>query len=433
MKNNIFLKSVFILLIGGFLTKVISMFIKIILARLIGTEGMGLYMLILPTFTLLMALSQMGFPTAISKLVSEETKSNKNLVFSVIPISLFLNLIIILFLIFSSSFISTNLLHEERCKLALMCCGFVLPFISISSVLRGYFFGKNKMFPHVVSNITEDIIRLICLIIFTPLFLKKGIEYAVCFVVLVNIISELSSILILFLFLPKDFSISKKDIIPNKNNIKDVFNIGVPTTMSRIIGSVGAFLEPIILMSFLIKCGYSNEFIVREYGILNGFIMPLLLLPSFFSLAISQSLIPIVSKYHSKKNYKYVSYKIKQGIFLSLLIGIPSTIAFEIWPDVFMELIYNTNEGITYIKFLAPFFLFHYIQSPLSSSLQAMGKAFVSMKGTLGGTIIRIVSLIIFCPILGIWSLPISLSLSIIYTTFHQAFYIKKELFTKPS
>ena len=74
MKNK-FVKSVLILSVGSLITKVISMFIKIVLARLLGTEGTGLYMLIMPTFTLLMAISQLGFPVAISKLVSEETKN----------------------------------------------------------------------------------------------------------------------------------------------------------------------------------------------------------------------------------------------------------------------------------------------------------------------------------------------------------------------
>ena len=141
MKKNVFLKSVIILLIGGLITKIISMFIKIVLARLIGTEGRGIYMLISPTFVMLMALAGLGFPVAISKLVAEENKNNKNLVFSVIPISLTLNIIIIILLFLSADFIAHNLLNEDRCRLALICIGFVLPFISISSILRGYFFG----------------------------------------------------------------------------------------------------------------------------------------------------------------------------------------------------------------------------------------------------------------------------------------------------
>ena len=152
------------------------MFIKIVLARLIGTEGMGIYMLISPTFVMLMALAQLGFPVAISKLVAEDTKNNKNLVFSVIPISLALNIIIIILLFLTAGYISHNLLNEDRCYWAIICIGFVLPFISISSILRGYFFGKEQMFPHVFSCIVEDVVWLFTLVIGIPYFLMKGIE-----------------------------------------------------------------------------------------------------------------------------------------------------------------------------------------------------------------------------------------------------------------
>ena len=429
MKKNIFLKSVILLMIGGLITKIISMLIKIVLARLIGPEGMGIYMLVSPTFTLLIALAQLGFPVAISKLVAEEKGNNKNLVFSVIPISLLLNIIIIIILFFSSGYISTNLLNEPRSYYALICIGLVLPFISISSILRGYFFGKQKMLPHVLSNITEDIVRLIALIIGIPIFLSKGLEYAVAFVVLVNIISEFTSILILFFFVPKNFKLTKDDLKPNKNSIKTVFSIGIPTTASRIIGSIGAFLEPIILTYVLIGIGYKNNYIVTEYGIISGYIMPLILIPSFFTLAISQALIPNISKAHSHGHYKYVKDKIKLAIFLSLLIGIPSTILFELFPSVPMKLIYNLDEGTEYLKVLAPIALMHYIQAPLTASLQAMGKAKEAMRGTLIGTVVRTISLFCFSYLhIGLWGLIIASSLNILCTTFHQYKCVKKAL-----
>ncbi len=429
MKKNIFLKSVILLMIGGLITKIISMLIKIVLARLIGPEGMGIYMLVSPTFTLLIALAQLGFPVAISKLVAEEKGNNKNLVFSVIPISLLLNIIIIIILFFSSGYISTNLLNEPRSYYALICIGLVLPFISISSILRGYFFGKQKMLPHVLSNITEDIVRLIALIIGIPIFLSKGLEYAVAFVVLVNIISEFTSILILFFFVPKNFKLTKDDLKPNKNSIKTVFYIGIPTTASRIIGSIGAFLEPIILTYVLIGIGYKSDYIVTEYGIISGYIMPLILIPSFFTLAISQALIPNISKAHSHGHYKYVKDKIKLAIFLSLLIGIPATILFELFPSVPMKLIYNLDEGTEYLKVLAPIALMHYIQAPLTASLQAMGKAKEAMRGTLIGTVVRTISLFCFSYLhIGLWGLIIASSLNILCTTFHQYKCVKKTL-----
>lgn len=426
---NKFIKSTIVLVIGGFLTKILGMLIKIVMTRLIGTEGIGIYMLISPTFMLLIALAQLGLPVAISKIVAENKTKSKNLVFSSIPISLTINLTIIIFMIFASKYISTNLLHEPRSYYALICTSLVLPFISISSILRGYFFGKQRMIPHVVSNITEDIVRLIVIAIGIPIFLKNGIEYAVAFIVLSNIFSELTSIFILFFFIPKNFKLEKKDFIPEKKTMKNVFSIAVPTTGSRLIGNIGHFLEPIILTTILLKSGYTNNFLVKEYGIINGYVMPLILLPSFFTVAISQALIPIVSNAYSNNNLKYTKKKIKQACLISLLIGIPATIIFELFPHFLLKFIYNTNEGITYIKFLAPICLLHYIQAPISSSLQAMGKAKDGMMGTLFGMISRTIILMLLCYLrIGLWSLILATSFNIIFVTIYDYKKLKKYL-----
>ena len=428
MKNK-FVKSTLILMLGGAITKILGMIIKIVTNRLIGVEGLGVYMLITPTFMLLIAITQLGFPIAISKLVAEEKNNNKNLVFSSLPISLTINIIIMIILLFSSSYISNNLLHDKRTLYAIRSIGFVLPFISISSILRGYFFGKQRMFPHIISNVTEDAVRLITIIIGVPIALKKGIESAVSFIVLSNIVSELSSILVLFFFLPKNFKITKEDISPNKKNIKDILNISIPTTGSRLIGNIGYFLEPIILTFFLLKTGYANTYIVKEYGILNGYVMPMLLLPSFFTLAISQALIPIVSKSYSDNNIIYVKKKIKQSILFSSLIGIPATIIFILIPEIPLKLIYNTTSGSTYMKYMAPICLLYYFQAPLSSSLQAMGKAKDSLKGTIIGVSVKLIILAIGCNLkIGLWGLVISTCANIIVVTIYDLRRVKKYL-----
>lgn len=427
MKNNKFIQSTIILVVGGLITKILGMFIKIITTRLIGTEGIGLYMLITPTFTLLIALAQLGFPVAISKLVAEDKNNNKNLIFSIIPISLMFNLIVILLLLILSPVIANNLLHEPRIHLATVGICFVLPFVSISSIMRGYFFGKEKMFPHVLSNILEDIIRIIIIIIGIPIFIKRGLEYAIFFLVISNVISEITSILVLFMFIPKNFTLSKSDFKPNKKNIKNIFSISIPTTGSRLIGNIGYFFEPIILTSTLLHVGYTNQFIINEYGIISGYVIPLLLLPSFFTMAISQALIPVISRSYSNHSFKYAKGKIKQAILYSMLIGIPVTILFEIIPELPLKLIYNTNEGVTYLRILAPICLLQYIQAPLASALQAMGKAREAMNSTLIGIIIRTNLLFILSSLkIGMWGLIIATGINILVVTLYQLKKVKK-------
>ena len=423
MKNKL-IKSTFILLIGGIITKVLGMAIKIIVTRMIGIEGLSLYTLIMPTFGLLIALAQLGFPIAISTLVAEGKSNNKNMILGIIPISLLINIIIISILIISAPFISNNLLHEPRTYYGIIAKGLVLPFISISSILRGYFLGKERFLPHIFSNIMEDILRIIILIIGIPIFLLRGIEVTIFFLIISNIISELSSIIILTICLPKN-NLNKKDFIPNKKYLKNIFNISLPSTGSRLIGNIGAFLEPIILTFVLLKIGYDNNFIIHEYGVLNGYVLPLLLLPSFFTMAISQSIIPSISKYYSNKNIKGVKKVVKQSIIFSLLVGIPFTILVELFPNFLLHFIYNAKEGSNYLRIFAPIFLFSYIQTPLTSTLQAMNKAKCAMKGTLVGVFLRTISLFILLFFhIGIWPIIIASSINILYVTFHHIYYI---------
>ena len=423
MKSK-FIKQASLLIIGGFITKLISMVIKIVMARSLGTSGMGLYMLVIPTFTLFMALAQLGLPASISKLVSEKKYSSKNLVFSILPIILFFNLVMFLIIFLSARFISNSLLNDSRCYLSILSMAFVLPFISISSILRGYFFGKERVLPHVVSNIVEDIIRLIILVIGIPILLSKGISYAISFVIISNVFSEISSIIVLILFLPKK-NIKKCDLVLNKSYVRSILNISIPTTGSRLIGSIGYFLEPIILTFILIKIGVSKDYIINEYGIISGFVMPLLLLPSFFTMAITQALIPNISYNYSRGNLKETRKKIVTAILFSLLIGLPITLVFMFFPGFCLNLLYHDSSGSLYTMVLAPICLFLYIQAPLTGSLQAMGKASCAMKGTLYGMILRVFILILFCLLnTNLWALIIAHSVNMIFVTLYQSKYV---------
>ena len=415
-----FINSVIILLIGGLLTKLLGMFIKIMMSRLIDTEGLGLYMMVLPTFSLFIGIGQFGLPTALSKLVAEKRKNNIKLFFSILPISLFINLLLIITIIVIAPVLANNLLHDPRCYLPILAIAVVIPFTSLSSICRSYFFGKEKMVPHVVSNLLEDIVRLTLMIIGIPFFLPKGLEYAVCYIILSNVISEGVSILVLFLFLPKKIQLKKEDLIPKKDYMKESLSIGIPNTTGRLLGSIGYFLEPILLTTTLLSLGYSSKFITTEYGILSGYVMPLLLLPSFFTMAISQALLPVVSREYTRGNYTFVTRKIKQAILYSLAIGIPVTIFFIIFPEFPLKLIYHTKEGISYMRFLAPVCLFQYIQSPLSSCLDAMGKSRDAMVATSIGVIIRSIFLVLLSLLnIGIWGLIIAISLNVLAVTFY--------------
>lgn len=429
MKKNKFITSAIILMIGSIITKLINMVIRIGISRTIGTTGMGVYMLVVPTFSLFISLSQMGLPVAISKLVSEKKSNNRNLVFSATFTIMAFNLILLTAIFLSANLIANKLLHDYRTYQAIISMALVLPFISISSILRGYYFGRQKMIPHVCSNVIEDIVRMIVIFIGLPISYNYGIEYAISFIILSNIVSETVSIMILLMFAPKKMQIKKSDIKPDYNNIKNIFKIGVPTTGSRLISSLGACLEPIILTSVLLTNGYSNNFIVTEYGVITGHILPILVMPSFFTSAISSSLIPVISEAYVNQKYAYVKNKLKQAILLSLACGIPFTIFLIIFSNQSLSFLYNTTVGNNYLKIVAPFFLTYYIQTPLSAFLQAIGKSTHAMIDNLIGISLKLLIIFILGYFnIGLFNLIIALVTNIIIVTLLHYLNIKKSL-----
>ena len=424
MKNK-FIKSTIILIIGGGITKLLAMVIKIALARSIGNDGIGIYMMILPTFNLFITLSTLSLSTSLGKLIAEK-RSSKKVIFSSIPFTMIYNFFLMIILIFLSKFISNTLLNNSITYYPILCISFTLPIIALSGIFKGYFFGKNNMFPYTFENICEQIVRLLFIIFIVPKLLNISLIVAISSLVLVNILSEGIAIIVMLLFIPNK-SLDKESFKVDKNIVKDVLNISIPSTGSRLIGSISYFLEPIILTYAMLKSGSSLSLITSEYGIVTGYVYALLLIPSFFTMAISTSLLPIISKNYAERNMRIVKKGLSQGMLFSLLIGCFFTILFMLFPNYILKFIYNTTLGSDYVRLIAPFFIFHYIQGPLTTYLQAINKAKCAMYGTLLGSIIKNILLFVLAICnYKIWSLIISTIVNILIVTIHHIIYTIK-------
>lgn len=405
MKNK-FIKSTLILLIGGIITKLLSFVIRIYFTRNIGS-GIEIYSLIMPTYSLLITITQLGFPLAISSIIAKGEKTGKNIASSIIPISIILNIFLILIVVLSANFLSNNLLHNKETYYPLLACSLVLPFISIASIIRGYFFGKQQMMPHTISNILEQLFKLFIVIIVLPKLIKHGIIFAVTGYILISIISETISIIVFLLYLPKGFIIKKEDLKPDIGTIKDVLKIGIPSVSSRIIGNIGYFFEPIILTNLLLLNGFSNEYIISNYAIYNTYVIGLLVVPTYLLGAVATALLPELSKnINNIKKVKRIFYKV---LTFSLIFGIGANIFLFFFSDEILSIVFNTTSGYTYIKFLCPFFILYYLETPLSIVLTAFNKTKIVMRTTTIGIIFKLITLSILCFCnIGIYALIIS-------------------------
>ena len=416
MKKDTFKTSIMILLIGGFVTKILSFVIRVLYTRTIGEEGINIYTIVTPTFGLFITLAQFALPISISKLVSEERIRSKKIVFSSIFFILLFNLFLILFVLVTAPFIANNLLKQSTVTPLLYAMAFTLPFISITSILKGYFLGKLQVAPNTISNIFEQTVRILFLLFGLPLLVKKSVLLGVISYILFNIVTEIVSIFVFGCFLPKRISLHKEDFHPDQKIIKRVLKISVPSVSSRLIGNIAFFLEPIILTNLLLFFGYSNSYILEEYASYNAYAIGLLTIPSFLVAAICQILIPEISKYHSQKNIFMIKRRIKQALSYSFIIGFFCSMFLFFFREPLLNIIYNTTRGSEYIFALAPFFVLFYLEAPLSSTLQALDESKKAMQITLFGSVLKLSTMAILCCIkIGLYALVFSEILNIFF------------------
>lgn len=417
IKNNSFYKSTFILLFGGLFGKVIGFILKIIVTRSLGSEGIGLYSMLTPTNTLLSVLAVFYYSNAISKLISEGKHSSKSIIISIIPISFIINIFFIIITIIIAPYLSNNLLKESELYLPIICLSLTMPFISISSIIKGYFWGKQNMGPYMISNFIEQVVRLIIISLFINKVMTYGIIKTICFISLVNIIGEISSQIVMIKYFPR-FKLSLKDLRINLFEVKNLLSYTIPITLSKIIGTLSYFLEPILITNILLYVGYTKNYIISEYGSVNAYALSTLLMPQFFTQNMATSLIPELSKQYSLKNYKLCIKRIKEIVFISVLIGGISTIIITIFPRFFLNILYHTDKGIDYIRLLSPFTILFYIEYPLVNALQALGEVKVTFKITVVTSLIKIISIIIFSFLkIGMYSLIISIIINLLSST----------------
>jgi stage V sporulation protein B len=438
-----FLKGTFILLMAGLVTRVLGFINRIVIARFIGEEGVGLYMMAFPTMMLVVTITQLGLPVAISKNVAEAEargdfpKIKKILVVS-LATTISLSIIFTPALIFLAPYLSETLFTDPRTQLPLLAIAPIVPIVAISSVLRGYFQGRQNMRPSAISQVIEQLVRITLIAVLTKTFMPYGIEYAAAAAMVASVIGELISLLYLMTTfkLKKKFRLRKnffQYVHSGKSTFNELMSIALPTTGSRLIGSISWFFEPIVVAHSLAIAGVAAVAATKQYGALTGFAMPLLLLPSFITYSLSTSLVPAISEANSKKNGKVIEHLLQQSLRFSLLTGGLAVVVLYVLAEPLMTLMYGTSNGSQFITLMAPFFLFYYFQGPLQAALQALDLARAAMINSLIGNLAKtaVIFLLASQPAFGINGVALGMVMGIVLITLlHFATMLKAVSFT---
>lgn len=429
MTKQTFLQGTLILIVAGMITRLLGFINRLVIARFMGEEGVGLYMMALPTLFLVITLTQLGLPVAISKRVSEaDARNDTHKIKKILVVSLLVtgisSVIFTIGMIAAAPFIATTLLTDERTMYPLIAISPIVPIVAISSVLKGYFQGRQNMKPQSYALVIEQIVRITFVAFFIKILLPFGVEFAAAGAMFSVILGELASLLFMIHLFKRKKIVSIryrffKYVNSSKNTLKELFSIALPSTGSRLIGSLSYFLEPIIVAQSLLIAGVSSSMATKQYGELTGYVLPLLFLPTFITQSLSIALVPSISEAEATKNKKLIHYRIHQSIRISFASGAIATIVLSLFAVPILTYMYGTGNASRFLILMAPFFILLYIQAPLQAALQALDLAKPAMWNSLIGAACKFVVLFLLASNaeFGIMGVAIAMSVGVVLVT----------------
>ena len=432
MKNKFIKSSIYVVLLG-LVAKMFSMIVKIYTTRTYGIELMSIYSLINPLMIFVITFVQLSLPLSLSKLVAQNNQNKKTYLLSAYVISLSISIIIMIILIIFSEFIAINIFKNINTKHSIMAIGVYAPFVTLTSLYKGYLIGNEKIVITSFSQIIEEIARFIFIYLSASFFINKNTSYASMGIIVGMWIGEIFQMISLLLTnYKKNFKpikIINSIFYNSKFEYKELLSISIPITTSRIITSFSFSLEPIIYTNIMLKLNYSSNYITNSYGILQTYVNPILFLPSFFISSISLIMLPTLSKFIHNKKYKQSQELFIKSLLTSIIIGILSSLFIYILAPNILKILYKTDQGLKYIKILAFPYLLYYIESILNTTLHSLNKERISLKITMFSSLLRIIMLLILIPIFGVIGLEIAMLISVLIVIIIDSLFIKKYLF----
>jgi stage V sporulation protein B len=393
-----------ILLAAGIINRILGFIPRITLPRVIGAEGVGLYQMGWPFLIVILTIITGGIPIAIAKLVAEaEAERNEVRSRTILKNSLAITLTLAAFFTFlclaASSWITAHLLTDSRVYLTFLCMSPIIPIVAVSSVLRGYFQGKQDMIPTASSQIVETLVRIVMGLACAYLLLPYGIEFAAAGAMVGVTIGEIAGLLVLFFHYKRNklhgliqakASIGSSNAKGRLSNLKRILKISFPITGSKLVGATSYLLESILIAQSLAIAGVSTAMATAQYGALQGMVIPILLLPSALTFSLSTSLVPSLSEAAAQKDFVTIHKRLHQSLRLALVTGAPFAVLMFVLAEPICAYMYNQPDVGIMLKMMAPISLFIYFQAPLQAALQALDKPGAALVNGLIGSAVKL-------------------------------------------
>ena len=410
LRKTLFIKNALILTVSSLVLRFAGIIFKVWLAARIGSEGIGLYQLIFSVYMLASTFASSGICTAVTRLAAEELalgtkKGTLKILRRCIQLTLIMAAASAAVLFFGADIIALKFLGDARAVIPIKILPLSLPFMGMTSCLRGYFIARRKITPNVLSQILEQAVRILLVVTLVSRFSSKGLAASCAAVVFGDVAAEIFSFLMLFfIWLPDRRKLTGLSgrARPPFGIVRRILHISVPITSGRYLNTALRTAENILVPRNLAKYPLSGENSLSQFGMIKGMALPVLFFPSALLGSISTLLIPEMSEASARGRTALVSAATRNILKLTAVMSfIFAAIFFTSGREIGL-LIYKSEEVGGLLRALAPIVPLMYLDSVSDGILKGLDQQAFSFRTAVSDSGIRIILIIALLPFFGL-------------------------------
>ncbi len=401
-KFHIFLINGIILTLSSLAMRTVMVWFNAYISNKIGAEGMGLYTLVMSVYSLAVTVAIFGMGLACTRLVAEENacKNDIGIKYSVKQCVMFgaiFGSISALVIFVFADFIGTKILQNELTVISLRAFAVCLPFLSVSSILNGYFTAISRITKSSIVQFAELFTRIIAITMFLNFVFPNTLKHSCFSVVLGGTVAETLSCIYYVIIYIADSKRYKK-IGTTKGIRKRIIKIALPVALSSCLKSGLSAIKHIMIPIQLKKSGLSASTALSQYGIIQGMVMPVIMFPSAIILSFSSLILPEFSQLYVTKKHSKINTSISKTFKITLLFSIGVTGIFIYYSDFLGQWIYKSAEAGYFIRLVAPLTAIMYLDFVTDSILKGLNQQVGVVKINIIDTLMCIILIYFILP-----------------------------------
>ena len=313
-------KTVALITVFSFITRVLGFVFRIVLSRIVGAEGLGLYQVASSVFMVLLTIIASGIPFVVSRTTAsfraeKQNKKAGSFLSVALIFTLILSIVICLVVCLFQGVLQKMFAQSGTMSLLLVLLPSLI-FSSVYCVIRGDLWGQGNYFALCITELYEQIIRIVLsLLVIGSCF--SAFENAMKLGWTMSVACFFSMLFVLALF----FWYKGKLHRPKREFFLPFVKQSAPITGMRVASSFVQPLVAFIIPARLVSIGYTSSQALSLYGVAMGMTMPLLFIPTTIIGSLSTALVPDISVAIAQNNNSHIEKRIYFSLNFALIIA----------------------------------------------------------------------------------------------------------------